>query len=95
MTTPRLTAEAGIGPALHVYASWSASTGETETVVPMAPAGNPGGDIIGGILEKVPCLLSCGIPHALSIAVQCGMDEACWLTKAPSAGLQCIKQCLA
>jgi hypothetical protein len=85
VTTPRLTAEAAIGPAIHTYAA-AASQG-TESLAPMG--------FLDGILEKVPCLLSCGVPHALTIALQCGMDEGCWMTKAPSAGLQCVKQCLA
>ncbi|MDH6221557.1 hypothetical protein [Streptomyces pseudovenezuelae] len=91
MRTPQLTAEASLGPALHTYAA-----------VQGGPTAVGGGavvqagflDIFSDVLGKVPCLLSCGVPNALSIATQCGFDPACWLSKAPSAGLDCIRSCL-
>ncbi len=93
MPIPRLTAEAGLGPALHSYAAGpSARTGNAE-LVPMGFLDTIG-DFFSGVLDKVPCLLSCGIPNAITIAAQCGTNPGCWLTKAPPAGLECIRQCL-
>jgi hypothetical protein len=93
MKLPRLTAEYSLGPAMQSYAA--------------APAGAPGpgavttmdffsdlGNVFSGIFDKVPCLISCGLPNALSLAGQCGFDPECWITHAPSALGGCIKQCL-
>jgi hypothetical protein len=95
MKLPRLTAECSLGPALQSYST--------------APAGalrpGPGGvtemdffsdlgSVFSGIFQKVPCLIGCGLPNALSIAGQCGFDVDCWIAQAPAALSSCIRQCL-
>lgn len=89
MKLPRLTAEYSLGPALHSYA--------------VAPSGISGPGVvtsmdffsdIGSIFEKVPCLVGCGLPNALSIAGQCGLDPACWIERAPGPLAGCIQKCL-
>ncbi|MER5662750.1 hypothetical protein [Streptomyces mirabilis] len=98
MTTPRLTAEASLGPALHAYSAYGTPAGTTVAPVPGAVAEmgflDTLGSVFSGVLGKVPCLLGCGIPDAVSIATTCGFDPACWLSKAPAAGLSCIRECL-
>jgi hypothetical protein len=92
VTTPRMTAEAALGPALHTYAT--AATGPTRVSVDQMGFLDTLGSVFSGIVNKVPCLLGCGIPNALSLATQCGLDPVCWATKAPGAGINCIRQCL-
>ncbi|MFJ9362695.1 hypothetical protein [Streptomyces mirabilis] len=98
MTTPRLTAEAGLGPALHVYSAYGTTTGTVAAAAPGTVAGtgflDTLGSVFSGVLGKVPCLLGCGIPNAVSLATTCGFDPACWVSKAPAAGLSCIRECL-
>ena len=52
------------------------------------------GGVFSGILNKVPCLIGCGLPNALSLATTCGIDPACWISHAPAALAGCIRQCL-
>jgi hypothetical protein len=93
MKLPRLTAEYSLGPAMQTYST--------------APSGAPGpggvttmdffsdiGGVFSGILSKVPCLIGCGLPNALSLATTCGIDPACWISHAPAAVGGCIRQCL-
>jgi hypothetical protein len=95
MKLPRLTAEYSLGPAMQTY-----------TAGPSVPAG-PGagavttmdffsdiGSVFSGVLNKVPCLIGCGLPNALSLATECGLDPACWISHAPAALGSCIRQCL-
>jgi len=104
MKLPRLTAEYGLGPALHSYATAPSATFAPAGTFGPAGTSGPGavapmdffsdlGSVFTGVFNKVPCLISCGLPNALSIAGQCGFDPACWISHAPAlAG--CINQCL-
>ncbi|MBO2465443.1 hypothetical protein [Actinomadura violacea] len=92
MTIPRLTAEYSIGPTLHTYLGTGPGT-TPDTVAPMGLLDGLGG-IFGGVLSKVPCLIGCGLPNAVSLVGQCGLDPSCYIERAPSAVAGCIRQCL-
>jgi hypothetical protein len=97
---PLLNADTAMGPALGVYAA-AGPVGGTGAVAgpditPMGLFDSLGGlgDLLGGVLGKLPCLLECGIPNAVSIASTCGFDPTCWISQGPQAGLGCISKCL-
>jgi len=95
MKLPRLTAEYSLGPALHSYTAAPSGLSGTSGPGAVAPMDffSDLGSVFTGVFNKVPCLISCGLPNALSIAGQCGFDPACWISHAPAlAG--CINQCL-
>lgn len=84
MNLPRLTADSAIGPATQCYVS---------TGVQLA---SPGGTAIVpqlDILGSLGCLLSCGIPNVLGIALQCNIDPACWITQVGAAAASCVSAC--
>ena len=97
MKLPRLTAEYGLGPALQTYSTAPSGVpgpgAGASAVMPMDFFSDLG-NVFSGIFDKVPCLIGCGLPNALSLAGQCGFDPECWITHAPSALAGCIKQCL-
>ncbi|MFB4295052.1 hypothetical protein [Actinomadura sp. NTSP31] len=93
MTTPRLTAEYSIGPPLHTYLGTGPESTSAGAVAPMGFLDGLGG-IFGGVLSKVPCLIGCGLPNAVSLVSQCGLDPSCYIERAPSAVAGCIRQCL-
>jgi len=86
MNLPRLTAESAIGPALNCYVN-------TGAALSPGPGGTDGIGPMQDILSDLGCLLSCGVPNALSIAFQCGVDLGCWAEKGGSAVLGCISKC--
>lgn len=96
MKLPRLTAEYSLGPALQSY-----STGPPGDLrLRPGPGGvtemdffSDIGNVFSGIFQKVPCLISCGLPNALAIAGQCGFDVECWIAHAPALS-SCVQQCL-
>jgi hypothetical protein len=93
MTIPHLTAEYSIGPTLHTYLGTGPAGSPDGTVAPMDFLSGLGG-IFGGVLSKVPCLIGCGLPNAVSLVSQCGLDPSCYIERAPSAVAGCIRQCL-
>lgn len=95
MNLPRLTAESSIGPARQQYVAVAAGGPNGGSgVQPMLSFGDITGGLLG-VLGKVPCLLSCGLPNALALAPQCGFDIGCWIEKGGAAAGGCISQCLA
>lgn len=95
MTVPRLTAEYSLGPALQQYATVSSGApGPSPDAVTTMDFLSDIGNVFNGIFSKVPCLIGCGLPNALSIAGRCGFDPECWISQAPSALSGCISQCL-
>jgi hypothetical protein len=95
MKLPRLTAEYSLGPATQSYSAGPPGPGGpgAGAVTTMDFFSDIGG-VFSGILDKVPCLIGCGLPNALSIAGQCGFDPACWIAHVPPALAGCIRQCL-
>ncbi|MEV4258527.1 hypothetical protein AB0J52_35675 [Spirillospora sp. NPDC049652] len=93
MTIPRLTAEYSIGPSLHTYPATGPASAPGHAVAPMGLLDGLGG-LFGGVLSKVPCLIGCGLPNAVSLVGQCGLDPSCYIERAPSAVAGCIRQCL-
>jgi hypothetical protein len=92
MNLPRLTAEYSLGPGTQNYSA--APPGGSPGVVTTMDFFSDLGNVFTGIFAKVPCLIGCGLPNALSIAGQCGFDPECWITQAPAALSSCISQCL-
>jgi hypothetical protein len=84
MNLPPLTAESAIGPATQCYVGNGAqlvSSGGT-AIMPQLD-----------ILSSLGCLLSCGIPNVLGIALQCNVDPACWIAQVGSTAASCVSQC--
>ena len=95
MNLPRMTAEYSLGPALQSYSTApAAAPGPGPDAVTAMDFLSDIGNVFNGIFSKVPCLIGCGLPNALSIAGQCGFDPDCWIAQAPSALAGCITQCL-
>jgi hypothetical protein len=97
MKIPKMTAEFGIGPALHSYASAPGAGDYAGDVTQMGfldDLTGVFGNILSGITTKIPCLIGCGIPNALAIAPECGFDPACWIAQGGSAAFDCISKCL-
>jgi len=96
MKIPGLTAEYSPGPALQTYAYTGPGRAGAAGVTSMGILDTITGtlsNVFSGIAAKIPCLLECGLPNALAIAPQCGMNPACWLALGGPAALACFQQC--
>lgn len=93
MTIPHRTAECSLGPARNSYMSTGSGGPGATAVTSMDFFGDLSG-AFSGVLTKVPCLIGCGLPNALSLVTRCGIDPVCWVENAPSAVGGCIRQCL-